>query len=219
MEEVIGKDIHRFCYDKKDKKRIDKMLKDVHKSVTHESVDFFFKNKRAPKKPIFMDMRCHKVKRKEKGKRKQVAIYCILRDITLKRKEEDELKENHMLLRELWDKAPVAYHRVNKEGIIVDVNQTEADLLGFKKSDMIGKSIFDFVLKEQRENAKRRFKLKLKGKHIHHAHDRLYVKKDGTRFYVNIDDALEKDSKGNIIGRWTTRMDIPDQKLAEQNRK
>lgn len=56
--------------------------------------------------------------------------------------------------RNLWENLPVACHILTTEGIITKVNQTEARLLGYRKEEMVGKSIFDFILPEQRPEAK-----------------------------------------------------------------
>ena len=113
-------------------------------------------------------------------------------------------------LKKLLDNAPVGYHTLNKEGIITSVNQTEIRMLGYKKKEMIGKSIFNFILPEQRPEAQIRFKQKLAGKRLPRAKDRIYVRKDGSKVYVAISDRIERDNHGKIIGVHTTMVDITD---------
>jgi len=75
---------------------------------------------------------------------------------------------------------------------------------------MIGKSIFNFILPEQRPEAQIRFKQKLAGKRLPRAKDRIYVRKDGSKVYVAISDRIERDNHGKIIGVHTTMVDITD---------
>ena len=131
------------------------------------------------------------------------------------RRGEQELSEKLTRFRELWDDAPIAYHVLDTEGIIKEVNHTEMDMLGYTEDEMIGKPIFDFVLPQQRQVAEERFRRKLAGDHISKQDDRIYVRKDGSRICVSIDDRLEFGKDGKVSGVRTTMVDITQQKKAE----
>lgn len=136
---------------------------------------------------------------------------------TVERKRaEQALRESQKRYKELWDDAPVAYHMLDAEGIIKHVNQTETDMLGYSRDEMVGKSIFEFVLPEQQKEAEERFRQKLAGDHIAKQDDRIYVKKDGSRIHVSIDDRLEFGSDGEVLGVRTTMVDINQLKEAEE---
>jgi PAS domain S-box-containing protein len=185
------------------------------KIVRNKSFSLNFSFLRKSKKTIYAKISVKSYNKKSSEKYYQ----CNIQNIDEQSKNElENLKENR-ILRELWNRAPVAYHRINKEGIIVDVNQTELDMLGYKRNHMINKSIFDFVLPEQRKSAYRRFKQKLSGKKVLHAHDRVYQKKNGNKFYVNIEDVLEYNEKGQIIGIRTSMADITYRKQIEDKLK
>jgi len=77
-----------------------------------------------------------------------------------------EVKKSEERYRELWDNAPIAYHVLDNKGIIRKVNKTEATILGYPQELMIGKSIFEFILPEQRGEARERFRLKISGQKI-----------------------------------------------------
>jgi PAS domain S-box-containing protein len=128
---------------------------------------------------------------------------------------EEALRESQARYRQLWDDAPVAYHTLDARGTILHVNQTEAAMLGYTKEEMVGKSIFDFVLPEQRKEAKERFRLKLAGEAVPKDLDRIYVRKDGSRIYISVDDVLEHDSAGKVVGVRTTMVDVSERKRAE----
>ncbi|MDD5644845.1 MAG: PAS domain S-box protein [bacterium] len=144
-------------------------------------------------------------------------VVAIYNDITDKKRAEEKLRDSENRFGDLWDNAPVAYHLLDKKGVILAVNRTELDLLGYKPEEMTGKSIFDFILEEQRKDAKARFKKKITGHKIPKSENRIYVKKDGGKIYVIIDDVLEYDKNKNICGMRSTMADITEQKYkAEQ---
>ena len=140
----------------------------------------------------------------------------LQQDIAERKKAEQELRESEKRYRNLWDDAPVDYHTLDTQGIITNVNKTEVKMLGYKSKDMIGKSIFDFILPEQREEAKKRFHEKLTGKRLSKAERRIYVKNDGSKLYVSIDDMLEYDKDGKITGIKTTMVDVTESKKMEE---
>lgn len=139
----------------------------------------------------------------------------LQKEITERKQTEEALWESKERFKELWNNAPVAYHTLDTKGIITSVNQTEAKMLGFTLKEMVGRSIFEFILPGQKAEARRRFKQKISGKHIPRAENRIYIKKDGSKLYVVIDDVLERSQDGKIIGIRTTMVDITNDKRAE----
>lgn len=127
----------------------------------------------------------------------------------------DALSKSEARYKELWDYAPVAYHILNTEGIIIRANQTEATMLGYQVQEMVGKSIFDFILPEHRDEAQKRFRQKIQGRAVPRAENRVYIRKDGSQIFVVIDDVLERDSQGIITGIKSTMVDITERKRAE----
>ena len=142
-------------------------------------------------------------------------ICAIVRDMTEHKRAEEPIRESQARYKQLWDDAPVAYHTIDARGLILHVNQTEADMLGYTKEEMVGKPIFDFVLPEQRKEAKKRFRLKLAGEPVPKDLDRIYVRKNGSKIYVSVDDGLEHDSAGKVVGVRTTMVDVSERKRAE----
>jgi PAS domain S-box-containing protein len=140
----------------------------------------------------------------------------LQQEITQRKLAEEALRGSQKRYKELWDGAPAAYHTLDTTGIIRQVNQTEMNMLGYSKEEMIGKPIFDFILPEQRKEAEERFRLKLKGGQIPKHDNRIYIKKDGSKIHVSIDDVLEYDNHGKVIGVRTTMVDITELKRSEE---
>lgn len=147
---------------------------------------------------------------------KLVGLMICASDITEIKKANEKLRESEQRLRSLWENAPVAYHVLDTKGIIKDVNDTEAMMLGYSREELIGRPIFDFILPEQREEAKKRFEMKMRGQSVPKAENRIYLRKDGTRIIVDINDVLERDAEGRIVGIRTAMIDITERKNAEE---
>lgn len=81
---------------------------------------------------------------------KIIGITISASDITEQRKARIELQESEKRFRDLWENAPAAYHTVDTKGTITNVNQTEANMLGYRKEELVGKSVFEFIPPEQR---------------------------------------------------------------------
>lgn len=138
-------------------------------------------------------------------------------DISERHQVAKALQESERRFKELWDDAPIAYHTLDTQGIITGVNQTELRMLGFNLDEMLGRHIFDFILPEQREKARERFHYKLSGKYLAKSENRIYIKKDGSEVYVSIDDILERNKNGEVVGIRTTMVDMTERKRAEDD--
>lgn len=119
-----------------------------------------------------------------------------------------KLSRSEQKYKELWDNAPIAYHTIDTNGLITDINETETKMLGYKKAEMLGKPIFNFIAKSQRKNAQERFKLKIKGVKLPKNFNRQYIKKNGGSIRVSIEDKQELDGHGKIIGIRSTMIDV-----------
>ena len=150
---------------------------------------------------------------------KLMGVMISANDITGRRRAEKKRQEAEKRFRDLWEHAPVAYHTGDTKGIITNANQTEANMLGYAKEELVGKSIFEFILPEQRAEAATRFQQKIVGHRIPRAENRIFVKKDGSKINVAIDDSLERDGDGKVIGIRTTLVDITKLKVTEESLK
>jgi len=122
---------------------------------------------------------------------------------------------NRGLSRKLWDQAPFACLLLNTKGIITSVNQTEARLLGYKKEELVGQPIFNFILPEQQAEAKKKFQQKLAGKPVPRINDRILVRKDGSKIQLAVNDLIVRDDRGKPTGVYGTMFDITDYKKIE----
>lgn len=109
---------------------------------------------------------------------------------------------------ELWDDAPVACHIVDKHGVLVRVNGTELEMLGYSEGEMLGRPVFDFIVDEQREEAREEFHRRMQGAAMPAYSSRRFLRKDGTQLPVNINYRLECGPEGKAIGVRSTVFSI-----------
>lgn len=109
----------------------------------------------------------------------------------------------------LYDGAPVLLRTINKEGIILDCNESYARSLGYSKKELIGTSIFDTVADESIELMRDSFET-WKNYGFVRNREMIFKRKNGTTFPALINANNLYDEDGNLIGSNTVIQDISD---------
>jgi PAS domain S-box-containing protein len=78
----------------------------------------------------------------------------VINDITDRKQAEEELKDSEEYLKILFDYAPDAYYIVDLKGKFVNGNKAAERMAGYKKEELIGKSIFKLKLISIRDISK-----------------------------------------------------------------
>jgi len=145
----------------------------------------------------------------------------IIRDITERKHIEGALEQSEKKFRELYHNAPVPYHTLSPDGSITDVNDKWCQILGYNKEDVIGKTIFDFISKDEQKDAKNSFRKKIQSKKLYTGgHERTLFTKTGEKRIFIINDFFSFDSfdeEQNIKSIHTTMEDITDRKKTEKD--
>jgi PAS domain S-box-containing protein len=147
--------------------------------------------------------------------KRELFIQGIFRNITERKRAEEELRESEERFRDLYDTAPVGYHEYDTEGRITNVNQTTLEMLGCSPQEMIGQYMWKFNDEEdivRQQILEKLAGLRPPGRNL----ERTYRRKDGTTFPVLIEDRLRKDEQGRIAGIRCIIQDITDLKQAEE---
>ncbi|MDB6095124.1 MAG: sensor hybrid histidine kinase [Verrucomicrobia bacterium] len=101
--------------------------------------------------------------------------------------------------RELFNDAPVGYHELDNVGRITQVNQTELQVLGYTRDEMIGHHVAEFTVDPAQTTAAVQRKLAgeiAPGREF----ERQWRRKDGSILPVVMNDKLIRDSRGRIAG-------------------
>jgi PAS domain S-box-containing protein len=123
------------------------------------------------------------------------------------------LSESQARFREWFDEAPFGYHELDKQGCIVRVNRTEAEMLGYTIEEMLGRPAWEFI--QESEVSRQAIIAKLAGRLPQQPAERTFVRKDGSLVNVLVQDRYLLDADGKIRGMRTTVQDITDRKQVE----
>ncbi|RQV97783.1 PAS domain S-box protein, partial [bacterium] len=144
-----------------------------------------------------------------------VNIYGL--DITEGKLAEKALQKNQAAFEDLYDHAPVGYHELDSQGRIIRINQTELNMLGYSKEEMLGKYIWEFAV--NKEISEHTVKQKLNGILSNgHAFERSYRRKDGSVLPVVIEDRILHTDGGKISGVRVIVQDITEKKRLEEEK-
>ena len=111
--------------------------------------------------------------------------------------------------RKILKDAPVMWRRINSIGIILDCNSTYANKLGYAKSEILGKSIFEHVPKDSWEVMNDSLKAwfdsgKVTDRKI------TFKKQDGCTFPGILQATSLYDEKKNLLGSNTVIFDLTE---------
>ena len=111
--------------------------------------------------------------------------------------------------RKILKDAPIMWRRINSIGIILDCNSTYAYKLGYAKSEILGKSVFEHVPKESLEDMNDSLKDWFETGNVT---DRkiTFKKQDGTIFPGLLQAVSLYDEKKNLLGSNTVIFDLSE---------
>jgi PAS domain S-box-containing protein len=145
-----------------------------------------------------------------------VACLSITRDISDRKLAEAEKQQYLAELSELYDRAPCGYHSLDKDGVFIRINNTELEMLGFTREELIGKKKFSDLLTPESllvfQNSFPRLKQRGWVKDLEFQ----MICKDGSVLPVTINASAVKDADGNYLMSRSTMFDISDRKRAQE---
>ncbi len=141
--------------------------------------------------------------------------YAFVTDIRERKRAEHALRASEERFRQLYDEAPFGYHVIDSHGVILSVNRTECEMLGYSADELLGRSIFDFIVEGQREPARWMLADRVAGKRPVQEVERIFRTKDGSERVFAIENRLLHDREGRIIGVRGTVQDVTRRKRAE----
>ena len=109
---------------------------------------------------------------------------CVARDITERRRAEEELRASEERFRLLVDHASDAFFLYDEDGTVLDVNRQACESLGYRRDELVGKAAYDYgpdLTPELLERIRERLR---SGKIV--SYDGRHRRKDGTIFPVEI---------------------------------
>ena len=135
-------------------------------------------------------------------------------EITSRRHMENALRTSEEKYRRLFEMAQEGIWVIDAEGNTTIVNNAMANMLGYKKEEMMGRHLFDFMDDDARSQAEKNMKRRVQG--LEEQHDFELLSKTGRRVFTTMQTAPLYDENGNYSGAIAGVMDITERKRAEE---
>jgi PAS domain S-box-containing protein len=127
-----------------------------------------------------------------------------------------ELPASEAKFRELFDCAPVAYHELDRDGVLRRVNRAECALLGYQAGEMVGRPVWEFIAEGDREASREAIRRKFSGEQPLAPARRRYLRRDGRELWLEFHDILVRNAAGENAAIRTALLDITGRVAAEQ---
>jgi PAS domain S-box-containing protein len=139
------------------------------------------------------------------------------REIQGRRSAEEALRESEQRYRSLYHNTPAMLHSVDTEGRLLSVSDFWVETLGYRREEVIGRHITDFLSAESRRYALEtvipRFFNNGSCKDVPYR----FVKKSGEPMDVLLSAVADRDSEGRIQRSLTVSIDMTERNRAEAN--
>lgn len=129
------------------------------------------------------------------------------------RRAQGELEASRILYFELYNLAPVGYCTLDESGVILQVNQTTAELLGTTSQALLGQAICRYILDEEVDVFHCHSRALFATGKLHDCDLRM-MKTDGTVLWVHLRSIGALEADGRCVCR-TAFIDITERKRAE----
>jgi PAS domain S-box-containing protein len=142
-----------------------------------------------------------------------VRVVGSTRDISDRKISEENLRQSLREIYDLYNQAPCGYHSLDMDGVITLVNDTELQMLGYSRAEMLGKQMIDLLTPESQQIFQDYFP-SFQQNHSKELELQM-VCKDGSILPVSVRATTIYDAAGNILTNRMTLIDIRQRKQAE----
>jgi PAS domain S-box-containing protein len=137
-----------------------------------------------------------------------------VQDITERKSVEEKLRESEEKYRNIVETANEAICLINSEGVLTYVNKKMTDMTGYTIEEIIGRTIWDFVGKEDQSTCTKNMEKRRRG--ISESYEIKLIRKDGSTFWVLVNAKPLFDGSGKFMGPLNMLTDITERKKAEE---
>jgi PAS domain S-box-containing protein len=133
------------------------------------------------------------------------------------RRQAEEIVQDYAAeLEELYNHAPCGYHSLDKDGTFVRMNDTELNMLGYQREEVVGKmKVSDILTPDSLRTFQENFpRFKEQGWIRDLEFD--MIRKDGTILPISLSATAIKDAAGNYLFSRSIVVDISERRQAEE---
>ncbi|HOI77914.1 MAG TPA: PAS domain S-box protein, partial [Methanofastidiosum sp.] len=148
-----------------------------------------------------------------------IEYQAVGRDITDKKKIEDELRKKKEELSSIFENSSVGIDLVDSKGNFLEVNSKLAELLGHTAGELLKLNINDVTHPEDLELSKNELIPLFNNKMSSYNIEKRYLRKDGSYFWADLSVTPIKDDLGQIVAVTGVIQDITERKMSEERLK
>ena len=213
-KDLVGKSFFHFIHpgDKKVifqllrnyvNKKIKKLLIGKEESLS-ESIEYRFKHKNGDWRYLQSTINIADKK-----------LLSVSRDITDRLEIEHNLQESEKKYRALYNNAPLAFHSLNIDGYLIDVNPEWINILGYDYNDVVGKYYGDFLHPDWIPKFKKNFAIFKKQGFVHNVHFKIQHK-NGKYFDILLEGNIGNNPDGSFKQSYCVFKDITESVRADE---
>ena len=146
-------------------------------------------------------------------------ILGIFRDVTERKKVEDSLRESEKRLHDILMSSADFIWEVDKNGKYTFVSGNVKKILGYEPEELIGKTPFDLMEREEAERTGKIFQQIASQRKPVVDMENWNIRKDGKKACILTNGVPIVDEKGDLIGYRGVDKDITDRKIKEEELK
>lgn len=140
----------------------------------------------------------------------------VWHDVTELKRAEEALIKSSEEIEDLYEHAPCGYHSLDQKGLIIRMNNTELEWLGYSRQEVIGKMRFpDLLTAASMPIFQENFPRFLERGYVHDLEFEL-IRKDGTTFPVLLSGTAVRDAAGRHVASRSTVFDLTERKKLER---
>lgn len=143
-----------------------------------------------------------------------VRLYWLFRDLTAAHQTNATLKQVLAELQVLYDQAPCGYHSLDATGRFIRINDTALAMLGYRREEVLGRLIFDFIPPADHPQVATSLDLLYQGKCLQDQECR-FLRKDGAILLLSITATPIYDDANNYLMCRAALIDISQRKRTE----
>ncbi|MFA7405998.1 MAG: histidine kinase dimerization/phospho-acceptor domain-containing protein, partial [Pelobacteraceae bacterium] len=132
-------------------------------------------------------------------------------ELAERKRTEEELRTYSEEVQDLYNNAPCGYHSLDADGMIIRINDTELNWLGYQRNEIIGRKRFtDLVTSRSEEVFRKNFPLFKEQGWVKDLEFEM-IRKDGSILPVLLNASAITDGNGNFLMSRSTLFDITEQ--------
>ncbi len=143
-------------------------------------------------------------------------LIVTIKDISTVKKDLESIKKSEIKYRNLFNTAIEPIVILDENGFFTDVNRQVTNILGYKKTDLIGKRFDEakILSKDSAKKAINNFSKRIKGETIR-PYEIDIITKDGECFPAEINASVLSNDKGDVTGEIVILRDLRDRSVRE----